>query len=221
MKSQKKGWSRSGGVTFLRKTLKNGEGGGWKNRHNRHFCMVLRNDADFSALTDKVFGACELVLTFPPEIISQVRCTTNSAAGLLFYYPWITQITQYYTLKALIEKVKMQYKSCICWCLSVYKDLRQHLSKGLWENGRFGPKAFAFWLMWGLCVCVCVADWPRKHTGWHLSSISAPQTSVASYSFELWKNWPTQSCGIPFTGAPVGDSIMNRWKIKPHGLNPV
>ncbi len=30
VKSQKKGWSRSGGVTFLRKTLKNGEGGGWR-----------------------------------------------------------------------------------------------------------------------------------------------------------------------------------------------
>ncbi len=178
MKSQKKGWSRSGGVTFLRKTLKNGEGGGWKNRHNRHFCMVLRNDADFSALTDKVFGACELVLTFPPEIISHVRCTTNSAASLLFYYPWITQ---YYTLKALIEKVKMQYKSCICWCLSVYKDLRQHLSKGLWENGRFGPKEFAFWLLWGLCVCVC--SWLAQKAHWVAFVFYFSSTDICSKLF--------------------------------------
>lgn len=72
-----------------------------------------------------------------------IQCTTNSTAGLLFYYTWITQ---YYTLKPWTDKVKTQYKSCICWCLSVDKDLWQHLSKGLWEK------------VWDqtICILTCV-----------------------------------------------------------------
>lgn len=66
VKSQKRGWSRSGGVKFLRKMLKNGKGGGRK--EHRHFCMIWRNAVAISASKDKAFGMCELVLTFSPKI---------------------------------------------------------------------------------------------------------------------------------------------------------
>lgn len=165
VKSQKKGWSRSGGVKFLRKMQKNGEGGGWK--EHRHFCMILRNAAAFSASKDKECASL-LLQHSHPSLNHTIWFTTNSTDGLLFYYFISQGITQYYTLKPSADKVKTQDavskdKSCICWCWSVDKNLRQHLSKGLWE-----------WRLWAqrICiltcvrVCVCVADWLTEQAHW-------------------------------------------------------
>lgn len=94
-----------------------------------------------------------------PRLNHTIWFTTNGTASLLFYYFISQRITQYYTLNPSADKVKTRWKKpYICWCWSVDKDLRQHLSKGLWE-WRLWAQRICILTCVRVCVSVCVTDW--------------------------------------------------------------